>query len=515
MEKLLDSEFAENFLFVFFFHLSPILFCFCSLTRHLINTYHHMEHLNQGIGANTPELVTRVHNSQKTIYEKQDAFVLPSKAREYGRQFFPMYQQRLAMLKPRVDREATRKWGSNTREVNGKLIQHKQKILDIVSGELCWVSGTIFSDMKHKLNILNDVEKGTDDLLPRNPSKYVDNENEAVIMIEDESGRAILHNEELLRKSHLVTGCVVGVLGIEIQAGIFEIMEIVNPMAAPQTLALADVEQGAPEEWVAYVSGLYVGKETDFDDKLMILLQWLAGELGGENDVARAKSVLNLVVLGNSIAENEQEENLNFTTTNNFGSKNTAKFSTESLTLFARWLNEVIATILVTVMPGESDPCEICLPQQPIHRALFSKNAPFVGSCSLKSLTNPTWMEFGTGLRVLATSGQNISDICKYRVGTRDLEETLEIMEQTLRWQVFAPTAPDTLYCYPFEDKDPFALDETPNLYVVGNQCASGGKEVQVGSNTVKIVSVSEFRKSGEIVLVNTKTLQTETIRII
>lgn len=474
-----------------------------------------MEYLNQGIGADTPEPVNRAPNTLKVTYDKKDAFVLPSKVRDYGHQFYPMYQQRLAMLKPRVDREATRKWGSDTRVVNGKRIQHKQKILDIVSGELCWVSGTIFSDMKHKLNILKDVEKGTDDLLPRNPNKYVDNENEAVVMIEDESGRAILHNEELLRRSHLVTGCVVGVLGIEIQAGIFEIMEIVNPMPAPQTLTLGDVASNAAEEWIAYVSGLYIGKETEFDDKLVILLQWLAGELGGENDVTKARNVLSLVVLGNSIAENEHDENTDFTTTNNFGSKNTAKFLTESLLLFGRWLNEVLATMPVTVMPGETDPCEICLPQQPIHRALFSKNAPYVGSSSLQTPTNPTWMEYGTGLRVLATSGQNIHDILKYRAGDTDVEETLDIMEQTLRWQVFTPTAPDTLYCYPFNDRDPFTLDETPNLYIIGNQCASGTKEVQIGTNAVKMVSVSEFRKSGEIVLVNTRTLETETIRII
>lgn len=489
----------------------------CFLPTYLLisaETYHpKMEYLLKSLAEDEtdtkePKVIERTNCSLKTSYEKQNLYVLPTKARDYSRQFFAMYQQRLTMLKPRVDREATRKWGSNTRQVNGKTIQHKEKILDIVSGELCWVSGTIFLDMKHKLNILKDVERGTDDSLPKHPEKYVDEENEAVIMIEDESGRAILHNEELLRRLHLVTGCVVGVLGIEIQAGIFEIMEIVNPMPAPQLMALADVDtsNNNPEEWLAFCSGLQMGQETELDHRLILLLQWMSGELGGPSDRDFAQKVSSLVIVGNCVAENEQEENTDFTTTNNFGLKNTAKFSAESITLFGKWLSEVLATSPVVVLPGDSDPCEICLPQQPIHRALFGKNSPYVGSSNLTTLTNPAWMESGNGLRILATSGQNIDDICKYRTETKSAEEILDVMEQTLRWQNFIPTAPDTLYCYPFEDSDPFTLDETPNLYVVGNQCASGVKNVEIGSNKVKLISVPEFKKAGEIILVNTST---------
>lgn len=461
------------------------------------------------------EVVKRVPCSLSRSYEKQNLFVLPNNAREYSRQFFPMYQQRLAMLKPRVDREAIRKWGRNTRQVNGKTIQHKEKILDIVSGELCWVSGTIFSDMKHKLNILQDVERGTDDRLPKQPSRYVDKLNEAVVMIEDESGRAIIHNEELLRSSHLVTGCVVGVLGLEIQAGVFEVMEIVNPAPAPQLMPLADVvvPSDGNDEWLAFTSGLYMGNETELDHRLLLLQQWLCGELGGGKDLVFASKVSSLIILGNSIAENEKDLNMDFTTTNNFGLKNTAKFSTESLSLFGRWLNEVLSSTPTVVMPGDSDPCEICLPQQPIHRALFSINAPFVGSKTLTTLTNPAWMETGTGLRVLACSGQNVNDISKYRISEITPQQILEIMEQTLRWQNFIPTAPDTLYCYPFEDCDPFTLDETPNLYIVGNQCASACKEVEMGSSKVKLISVPEFKKTGEIVLVNTGTLEHKIIK--
>ncbi|KAJ7386285.1 DNA polymerase delta subunit 2 [Desmophyllum pertusum] len=54
-------------------------------------------------------------------------------------------------------------------------------------------------------------------------------------------------------------------------------------------------------------------------------------------------------------------------------------------------------------------------------------------------------------IRVLGTAGQNVQDI--YKVST--FEDHLEILEHTMRWSHIAPTAPDTLGCYPYYDKDP------------------------------------------------------------
>ena len=44
--------------------------------------------------------------------------------------------------------------------------------------------------------------------------------------------------------------------------------------------------------------------------------------------------------------------------------------------------------------------------------------------------------------------------------------------EHCLRWRHLAPTAPDTLTCYPFHDRDPFILTATPHVFFVGNQPA-------------------------------------------
>jgi DNA polymerase delta subunit 2 len=46
----------------------------------------------------------------------------------------------------------------------------------------------------------------------------------------------------------------------------------------------------------------------------------------------------------------------------------------------------------------------------------------------------------------------------------------LLILERTLQWRHMVPTAPDTLACYPFSDRDPFIMQQCPHIYFAGNQ---------------------------------------------
>ena len=85
----------------------------------------------------------------------------------------------------------------------------------------------------------------------------------------------------------------------------------------------------------------------------------------------------------------------------------------------------------------------------------------------LKRQTNPAW--FGIeDKKILATSGQTLDDIFKYMEDGQD--SRLRMAMQTLRWGHVAPTAPDTLWCIPFTDSDPFLISERPDLYLIGNQ---------------------------------------------
>ncbi|CAK9441618.1 uncharacterized protein LODBEIA_P54860 [Lodderomyces beijingensis] len=455
-------------------------------------------------------------------FDKRNEFFISPTSRKYDKQYFSMYQYRLTHLKKRVIANAMKKWGHEKRKVDGQTIVKQDKILDIKSGQLCWVVGTVFCDAKYKLNILSDVDKGTDDVLPLIPVSYVDNEEQPVVMLEDESGRAVLHNEVFLKKNLLVTGCIVAVLGIEIQAGIFEIMDVVYPECAPQT-PLPPKTQATPtknkkvqSKKIAIVSGLNIGLDAHYDMKLELLKQYLTGELGSEQEQELAASISRLIIAGNSIEPirniTAEEDLKNYITTNNYGSKNIPKFTTESLQQLDHFINEIITSLPVSVMPGENDPAEICWPQQQLHKSLFKSNSSIVGSDRLQRLTNPVWLEI-EGVHILGTSGENVADVKKYASGTVD---TMQIMHASMKWQNFVPTAPDTLYCYPYDEYDPFIfVSELPHVYFVGNQdkfevetyvCEHSGARVV-------LVSVPEFKKSKEVVIFDLDELTGEVVR--
>lgn len=83
----------------------------------------------------------------------------------------------------------------------------------------------------------------------------------------------------------------------------------------------------------------------------------------------------------------------------------------------------------------------------------------------MHGVTNP-WLGKIGSRTVGGSSGQPIMDIMK----VSNIETSpLNLLEKTLEWQHFAPTAPDTLAEYPFDQSDPLVMNEYPNIYFVGN----------------------------------------------
>ena len=126
------------------------------------------------------------------------------------------------------------------------------------------------------------------------------------------------------------------------------------------------------------------------------------------------------------------------------------------------------------------------------------------------STTNPCEFDLD-GWRFLGTGGQTVDDVYKYISG----EERLEMMEAMLRWRLTAPTAPDTLWCYPFQDGDAFVMRECPHVYFVGNQpkfetAVIEGPQGQM----VRLVAVPKFNQTWEVVVVDLETLAPEIVRI-
>lgn len=106
-----------------------------------------------------------------------------------------------------------------------------EKILDVQPGTLCYILGTVFLEMASKPNVMQDLEDEDTIVKPDTPLKYKSDED--TMSLEDESGRVEI-SSPFLDKEFLVTGMVVGVLGKEVTAGVFEVVDICLPGMAEQ-----------------------------------------------------------------------------------------------------------------------------------------------------------------------------------------------------------------------------------------------------------------------------------------
>lgn len=68
---------------------------------------------------------------------------------------------------------------------------------------------------------------------------------------------------------------------------------------------------------------------------------------------------------------------------------------------------------------------------------------------------------------------------------------------------------------YPFQDDDPFVVTSCPHLFFVGSQPKFDTAVIE-GPNgqTVRLIAVPKFAETGELVLVDSETLEVERIKI-
>ena len=84
-------------------------------------------------------------------YKPLQSFAL-DKARSYKQQYGDMYFLRLTLIKPAVEEVAAAAWDGTV--IGGETAKRVDRVLDVRQGELCWVAGTVYMDMRLKPNIL-------------------------------------------------------------------------------------------------------------------------------------------------------------------------------------------------------------------------------------------------------------------------------------------------------------------------------------------------------------------------
>ena len=69
--------------------------------------------------------------------------------------------------------------------------------------------------------------------------------------------------------------------------------------------------------------------------------------------------------------------------------------------------------------------------------------------------------------------------------------------------------------CYPFQEKDQFVIEECPHVYFVGNQPRFDTTVIEgPAGQQVRIIAIPKFKDTGEVVLLDTATLEVEIVKI-
>ncbi|XP_059920436.1 DNA polymerase delta subunit 2 [Gadus macrocephalus] len=405
--------------------------------------------------------------------------------RSFNRQYAHIYATRLMQMTPGLIERAKQRWGEDV---------CIRKLCDLQTGEQCCIVGTLFKHMDLQPSILKEISE-EHNLLPQPPrTNYISDSDE--LILEDELQRIMLEGK--IDKDVCVTGSVIAIYGAEKNIGKFSVEDFCTADLPPQTAR----PSLSSDRFVLLASGLGLGSSrADSMLGLQLLVDMVTGQLGDQGEQSGAATISRVLLAGNLLSQSTQEKEAS--NKPKYLTKKTQAGSVEGMRLLDELLRQLVASVPVDVMPGQHDPTNYTLPQQALHRCMFPLSSAYP---TLHLVSNPYQADVD-GIRFLGTSGQNVIDIHKYTSMTNHLD----ILENTLRLGHLAPTAPDTLGCYPFYKKDPFILEECPHVYFSGNAPSFDSRTITgPDGQQVLLVTIPEFATTQTACLVNLRTLECE-----
>uniref|UniRef100_A0A1B0BHL7 DNA polymerase delta small subunit n=1 Tax=Glossina palpalis gambiensis TaxID=67801 RepID=A0A1B0BHL7_9MUSC len=377
------------------------------------------------------------------------------KSFDYHKQFSHIYAHRLAEMSGLLAKRASMHWGK--RLPIKKLCDLREDF-----AEECIIIGTIYKHQAHKPSILKEISE-ENQLAPQPPRQhYADPEDKAVC----------------------------AVMGIIEEGGRFDVQDVLYYESGPQK-ALSLIKES---KLLVLISGLEQLQSHHYPDSLNLFQHWLRGTF---TSVKTQKEKVRVIVAGNSVRGVVEDKRVTAFQTRVFDSKELVNAMKALDEWFASWSSFVP----LDVMPGACDPANFMIPQQPFHYCMF----PLAGRYeNFQCVPNPYDCSI-EDIRVLGTSGQNISDLLR----STALEKPMDALRKTLIWGHLTPTAPDTLACYPYVDTDPFIIRECPHIYFAGN-CDEFSTTLQKGldGQKTRLVCVPSFAKTQSIAVVDLLTLQ-------
>ncbi|KAL1463163.1 hypothetical protein WDU94_014944 [Cyamophila willieti] len=431
---------------------------------------------------------SKTHTRATADYKNlSQCFRLPTK--DYSKQFAHIYAVRLNKMKECLLERVSQKWGSNVPVL-------KLSDLNETVNEEVVIIGTFFKHQELKPNILKEISEELKLVPQPQHTNFVSDSDE--LILEDELQRIPLHGNIDIHNQ--VTGVVVAIKGLPVGNGKFQVTDVcyATPVFKPRTTLSSNVKK-----YMVLMSGINTAMfHKPILPELYSLVQLLTGWLGEGEDLKEGSSIVRVVLAGNTIRSVPKEK---ITILSN--KDNATQADLEAMDLADKILTDFVSNLEVDLMPGEFDPANITLPQQPLHPCLFPEASKY---STFHPVTNPYIFELD-GKLVMGTSGQPVNDIVKIS----NMSNSLDILEYTLRCGHVAPTAPDTLACYPFYDNDPMIIDNCPDVYFAGNQSKFETKTIEIEKGKhVRLVSVPDFFSTKSVAVLNLSTLDCHSLTV-
>ncbi|KAJ8939805.1 hypothetical protein NQ318_012805 [Aromia moschata] len=296
----------------------------------------------------------------------------------------------------------------------------------------------------------------------------------------------------------LVTGITCALLGSDMGMGKFMVEDYVFADYRPQ------VERPLMNEdvFVIFLSGIDFLNHQNFISNLELFTHWISGMLGDESTISR---IARIIIAGNSIRTVAEKKKVTMMMTSRTQESLEA---IEAVKAFDYFLLQLCELVDVDVMPGEHDPSNHILPQKPMHYCMFPNSCVYK---SLNQVSNPYFCSLDN-LKIFGTSGQPVMNVMRFS----EITDPLEVLENCLHWSHLAPTAPDTLGCYPYYEKDPFIIKgvsaclfrwKSATIFYQNGARLDFTPLRRPDGQKVRLICIPEFCNSFQAVVLNLKNL--------
>ncbi|XP_053954084.1 DNA polymerase delta subunit 2 [Anastrepha ludens] len=402
---------------------------------------------------------------------------------DYNKQYSHFYAHRLREMTSLLLTRVEEQWGSS--HSVKKLCELRED-----QTEQCIIIGTIYKHQNHKPSILREISE-ENQLAPQPPRKYYADLEDKIIL-EDELQRVRLCGK--VDGRYLASGVACAVLGCIEEDGRFVVKRILFYEAGPQK-PMRNYCQGRK---LVLISGIDYSQVHNYVDSLNLFQHWLCGNVSGNS----CTGITRVIIAGNSArtsSEEQQTTSLQARSTENSG-------AVAALRTLDSWFACWSKSVFIDLMPGAHDPANFMLPQQPFHKFMYPESSQ---NASFRSVSNPYACALDS-IQIVGCSGQNVHDLIRCTM----IEQPLEALRSTLVWGHIAPTAPDTLACYPFVNSDPFILYECPHIYFAGN-CDTFQTDLHKGpkGQITRLICIPSFCKTQSIAVVNLDSLDCKEIK--